>query len=62
MVALATDELAVDLPFWEVIIAAGSDNWWRYFFLHDGGHGIVLRALLIHVFGGPDHPRSCWVV
>ena len=62
MVTSTADELAVDLPFWEVIIAAGRDDWWLRFFLHDDRHRIVSCASLVHLFGGPDHPRSCGVI
>ena len=58
----ATDELAVDFLFWEVVIAVGSDDWWLCFFLHDDGHEIILRTPLVHVFGGLDHPRSYCIV
>ena len=62
MVAFAADELTVDFLFWEVIIAAGHDDWCLLLFLHDDGHGIASCASLVHLFGGSDHPRSCGII
>ena len=62
MVAFATNDFAVDFSFREVCTAAGSDDWLLLLLLHDDGHRIASCVLLVHLFGGSDHPQSCGII
>ena len=62
MVALAPDELAINLLFGECSAVAGGDSWFLLHLFNDGGHGFASCAPLMHLFGGPDHPRSCGII
>ena len=62
MVVLAPDERTIILSFWECIAVAGGDCWFPLLLFHDGGHVIASCALLVHLFGGPDHPQSCEII
>ena len=62
MAALAPDVLAIDFLFEECSTIAGGDCWFPLHLFYDDGHGIASCASLVHLFGGPDHPRSCGII